>query len=227
MNTQMSDPAKTVRILLVDDHEIMRAGLRMLVDKPPHQIVVGEASSVDEACATAQAEKPDIILLDIQLGPENSLSRIEELMGQSAGSSIIILTGVADTKIHRQAIANGAMGVVRKEQATTVLQKAIERVYEGEVWIDRLMMADVLFDKRRSADEDIEQDKIAALTARELEIIVLIGTGLKNKVIADQLFISEITVRNHLASIFRKLDVNDRLSLAIYSYRHSLVKPPS
>ena len=122
----------------------------------------------------------------------------------------------------------GAVGVVLKEKAPEVLIKAIEKVHEGEIWLDRAMVANVFsaasrFRDTRKNDPGGSQDR--TLTEREREVIALVGEGLRNKQIADRLFISEGTVRNHLTTIFSKLEVSDRFELLIYSYRHSLAKP--
>jgi DNA-binding NarL/FixJ family response regulator len=130
--------------------------------------------------------------------------------------------------MHRRAITSGAVGIVLKEQASEVLLKAIARVHEGEVWVDRSMMSEVLaaFTSGRG-NADPEQEKIDSLTEREREVIDLIAKGMKNQQIADALFISESTVRRHLSSIFTKLDVTDRLELLIYTLQHGVIAPPS
>ena len=225
-NHIMNSSAKPIQVLLVDDHSIMRAGLRLLIENRDNLQVVGEASSCSEAVRLATDKKPDIILLDLQLGSEVGLDYIPAILQGSPKSNIILLTALNDTQVHRTAIAMGAMGVVLKEEAAEVLLKAIHHVHGGEVWIERSMMADVLFDKRSATDINPEKEKIASLTVRESEIIVLISEGLKNKEIAERLFITDMTVRNHLAAVFRKLDLHDRLGLAIYAYRHGLAKLP-
>jgi DNA-binding NarL/FixJ family response regulator len=119
------------------------------------------------------------------------------------------------------------MGVVLKEKAAETLLRAIERVHAGEVWLERAMMASVLSQMTRASQQpDPEAAKIATLTTREREVIALIGEGLRNRQIAERLFISETTVRHHLTSIFAKLEVADRLELVIYAFRHALVRPP-
>jgi DNA-binding NarL/FixJ family response regulator len=122
----------------------------------------------------------------------------------------------------------GALGVVRKDQAASVLLKAIERVHAGEAWLDRTMVARVLSDLARPAEppSNPEAAAIASLTDRECQVIQLICEGLQNKLIADRLAISEATVRHHLTSIFSKLRLNSRLELVIYAYQHDLARPP-
>jgi DNA-binding NarL/FixJ family response regulator len=120
------------------------------------------------------------------------------------------------------------MGLVLKDKATEVLIKAIERVHAGEVWLDRSLTASVLSELSlaETRKSNPEADKVATLTGREREIVELVSQGLKNKQIAERLFISEATVRNHLTSILSKLDLSDRFELALYAYRHHLAKPP-
>jgi two-component system, NarL family, nitrate/nitrite response regulator NarL len=128
-----------------------------------------------------------------------------------------VLTGVRDVDMHRRAVRLGAMGLVRKERAAEVLLEAIVKVHAGEVWADGLLLASVLTEMTRPRTHqpaDPEELKIRALTARERELIGMIGQGLKNQTIADRLCISEATVRHHLTSIYAKLSVGDRLELA-------------
>ncbi len=224
----MSD-TKPIRIMIVDDHAIFRAGLRMLIDDQPEMVVIGEAGNRAEALAIAAREQPGIILLDIDLGGESALDLLREMFDACSDARVIILTGVRDPEIHRRAIALGAVGLVFKEQAASVLVQAIEKVDAGEVWLDPSMMARMLIESSRSnkvKEDDPEAARIALLTGREREIITLVAQGLSRKQIANSLFISEATVRNHLTSILSKLDLRDRFELAFYAYRHGLASPP-
>ena len=226
----MATPATNpIRVMLVDDHPVVRAGVRMIVESRSEMKVVGEADNRDDALALASSERPDIILLDLDLGGESGMALIADLIAASAETRIIILTGLRDAEAHRQAVMLGAMGIVRKEKAAEVVVSAIERVHAGDAWLDPSLMADVLSDIKRSGKPkkpDPEADKIATLTNREREVISLVGEGIKSKEIAGRLFISETTVRHHLTSIFDKLGVADRVELLIYAYRHGLANPP-
>lgn len=226
----MTTPAtKPIGILLVDDHVVVRAGLRMIIQSRPGMTIVGEAGSRDEAVALAASEHPDIILLDLDLGGESGVTVITDLMTAAAEARIIILTGLRDADAHRQAVLLGAMGIVKKEKAAEVLISAIERVHAGEAWLDPSLMAGVLSEMTRAGrvrKADPEAEKISSLTNREREVIALIGEGIKNREIAGRLFISETTVRHHLTSIFAKLGVTDRVELLIYAFRHGLASPP-
>jgi two-component system, NarL family, nitrate/nitrite response regulator NarL len=218
-----------IRILLIDDHTVMRLGLRVLIENQPGLTVVGEASGRADALELAEREQPNIILLDLTLPGTDGIELIPELLALAKEARILVLTGVLDPEAHKRAIHRGAMGVVLKEKAADVLIKAIEKVHEGEIWLDRAMVANVVGDRSRFRDvkrkDDPEAARIATLTEREREVIALIGEGLRNRQIADRLFISEGTVRNHLTTVFSKLEVSDRFELLIFSYRHAIAKP--
>jgi two-component system nitrate/nitrite response regulator NarL len=216
----------TIGILLVDDHAVVRAALRMLIEKQPGMVVVGEASCKAEAITIAARELPEIIVLDLCLGEESGVDMIPELIAVSEESKVVVLTGVRDPEEHHAAMRQGAMGVVNKETSVDMLLKAIERVHAGELWLNRHMTAKLVTGMRRDLDTPkpaAAADPSAQLTSREHEIIALVAEGLKNKQIADRLCISEATVRHHLTSILKKLDVSDRLELLIYAYQNNLV----
>ena len=219
--------SKPISIILIDDHPIVRSGLRMLINSQPEMRVVGEAGERAAALAVVGREQPDVILLDLDLGGASGLDLLPELLAAADQARIVILTGTIDAEAHARAMHLGAMGIVLKEHGLETLVKAIRKVHAGEVWLDRAMLANVFGQKFPAVETrkaDPEADKIATLTKREREIISLIGEGLKNKQIADRLFISEGTVRNHLTSIFGKLEVTDRFELILYAYRHNLAK---
>lgn len=222
--------AQTTRVVLVDDHELMRTGLRMLVERHPAMAVVGEAAGPDEALVVAAREQPDIILLDLDLGGANSLATLPGLLQVAPGARVILVTGMREPEEHQRAVELGAMGLVRKEQAAEVLIQAIERVSAGEVWLEPSLVARALggMARRRTPEAkpaNPEQAKIERLTKREREVITLVLEGLQNKQIAERLVISETTVSHHLTSIFAKLELTSRFDLIIYAYRHGLGKP--
>jgi two-component system nitrate/nitrite response regulator NarL len=224
MSAAMSAP---IRILIVDDHAVVRAGLRMLIDQDPAMKVIGVAGNRTEALAAAASEQPNIIILDIVLGDEDGLTFLPELREVARNARVLVLTGLRSSESQRQAMRSGAMGVVLKEHAAEVLIKAIKKVHDGEVWLDRLMMGNVMHEIAEEKKGDPNKAKIASLTEREREVVGLVGEGLKNKQIGERLFISETTVTHHLSSVFSKLEVSDRLELIIYAFRHGLAKLPS
>ena len=216
-----------IRVLVVEDHTIMRAGLCMLLESQGCMAVVGEVGNCADALAAVTCTQPDVILLDLFLGEENALDCLSRLRAAASGARILVLTGVCEPALHHQAVLLGVVGLVLKEKAPETLLKAIERVHAGEVWIERTMMANVLDQVTRpSQPSDPEAVRLVTLTEREREVIVCVGQGFRNKQIAGRLFISEVTVRHHLTSIYNKLGVSDRLELVIYAYQHGLATPP-
>jgi len=225
MATSLSQP---IRVVIVDDHVVVRTGLRLLIESQPGITVVGEASNGAEALAVVARTQPDVIVLDLDLGEESGLDCFPDLRAAASTARVLVLTGVRDPELHRRAVRLGSMGLVRKEEAAEVLLQAIKKVHAGEVWLEPAMIASVLSEMtgtRASQLLDPEAAKIASLTEREREVVTLMGQGLRNKQIAERLGISETTVRHHLTSIFAKLGVTDRLELVIYIYRHGLARP--
>ena len=217
---------KPVSIMIVDDHVVIRSGLRMLIEHDQRMQVVAQAGNRAEAARTRRSERPDVIILDLVLGDDDGLSFLPELCQASPESRVLVLTGVQNPDSHRRAIRRGAMGIVLKEHAADQLLKAIMKVYEGEVWIERSMMGSMIQEFNKPQIIDPEVQKIETLTDREREVIALVGEGLKNKQVGERLFISETTVTHHLSSVFSKLEVSDRLELIIYAFRHGLAKMP-
>src|SRR5262249_38531902 len=151
-----------VRLLIVDDHKLFGAGLRMLIDAEPGMKVVGEAHNKAEALRLAVSEKPNLILLDIDLGGSDGLELLPELRETVREAKVLIVTGVKDQQAHRRAARLGAMGLVMKGHTPEVLLKAIKKVHQGEVWLDRSMMSAVLAELTTAANE--HEAKIATLT---------------------------------------------------------------
>lgn len=212
--------------MIVDDHVVIRSGLRMLIEHDQRMLVVAQAGNREEALERAASSRPNVIILDLLLGDEDGLSFLPELCQASPSSRVLVLTGVQNPDAHRRAIRRGAMGIVLKEHAADQLLKAIKKVHEGEVWIERSMIGTMIQELHKPAPVDPEVTKIESLTDREREVIALIGEGLKNKQVGERLFISETTVTHHLSSVFSKLEVSDRLELIIYAFRHGLAQIP-
>ena len=218
--------ARPITIMIIDDHVVIRSGLRMLIEHDQQMLVVAQAGNRAEALERAASSRPDVIILDLLLGDEDGLTFLPEMCQASPNSRVLVLTGVQNPDAHRRAIRRGAMGIVLKEHAADQLLKAIKKVHEGEVWIERSMMGRMIQEFNTPALVDPEVTKIESLTDREREVIALIGEGLKNKQVGERLFISETTVTHHLSSVFSKLEVSDRLELIIYAFRHGLAKMP-
>ncbi len=220
---------KTIQILLIDDHEVVRQGLKMLIESCPSFKVTGEVNNGAAALEFLATNDIDIILLDLDLGPEDGLDLLPKLSPLAESAKVLVLTGVRDEEKHRRAMMLGAMGIVQKERAAAHLMKAIEKVFAGEMWYDRTKLGSVFTDILKSSKhKDVTSDeaKIALLTDREREVIGLIALGMKNKVMGEKLFISETTVRHHLTSVFAKLGISSRLELIIYAFQNGLAKMP-
>ncbi|MDE3088518.1 MAG: response regulator transcription factor, partial [Chloroflexota bacterium] len=203
-------PGNFIRILLIDRHALVRAGLRLLIESHPGFEVVGEASNPADALTIIAQAHPDIVLLEpVADGDHLEMGALSQLA--SAGDvRLIIVTAIADPRMHYQAIQMGAMGVVNKDELPAVLMKAIQKVESGEAWVDRSTMAGFIQKMSRAHTghaSDQEAARIGLLTRREREVVELIGQGLKNRQIAQRLSISEVTVRHHLTSVFSKLEV--------------------
>jgi two-component system, NarL family, nitrate/nitrite response regulator NarL len=221
--------SKTIRVILIDDHAVVRTGLRLIIESSPGMTMVGEAANRQDGLALAAREQPDIILLDLDLGNDSGIDIIPELLELARDARVIILTGVRDPKVHHKAVLLGAMGLVSKEKAAEVLIRATQRVYAGEAWLDPAIVAGVLSEVSpagRAKRTDRDAEKIATLTRREREVVELVGQGMKSQEVADRLCISETTVRHHLTSIFDKLEVSDRVELLMFALRHGLASPP-
>jgi len=224
----LTTSANPIRVLLIDDHVVMRVGLRLVIENQPGLTVVGEAANRADALQIAAREQPDIILLDLDLGDEKGIDLLPDLLSAAKGARVIVLTGLRDPEEYRRAVRLGAMGLVLKEQAFGVLAQAIRQVHASEAWLDPALVATVLAEAARTRGRESapEANRIAALTERERAVIALICEGLRNKQIAERLFISQTTVVHHLTSIFNKLGVANRLELVTYAYSRGLAQPP-
>jgi DNA-binding NarL/FixJ family response regulator len=222
---------KSIRVVLVDDHKIIRDGLRDLIESRGRMKVIGDAGNRADAIAVTSREKPDVIVLDLDLGTDSGLALIPELRKASATSSIIILTGLRDVEKRDRAMELGAKGVVLKDEGATELLSAIEKVHRtGDYWLEAGAAKRILERRVRAQDADPEAAKINTLTEREREIIALVGEGLENKEIAERLrpVVAEPTVRNNLSIIYDKLGIKGgRLGLLVYAYKNGLIPPSS
>jgi DNA-binding NarL/FixJ family response regulator len=198
----------------------------MLLDADPLLTVIGEAATSDEARGLVARERPSVVIL--AAGGDVNHELISHLT-MHPGVRVVLLTGLTDPEAHRGAIRAGVSGIVLKQQAGEVLRKAVRRVHAGELWADRSTTALVLEELRGGLgrqDPDSDMARVGSLTVREREIVAHVARGRGTQKIADALGISEKTVRNHLASIYSKLGVSDRLELALYAVKHRLSLPP-
>jgi DNA-binding NarL/FixJ family response regulator len=214
-----------IRIITVSRAPLIRAGLRALLEPEPSVTIVGEADSPAPAIKLAETSQPDVILVDVLFDPQEGVDAIPQLLAVANRARILVIGGRQELSSAPRVVEFGASGFVLHQQCADLLMKAIAKVHTGELWLDRSTTAAVVNHiARRQSDIDSNQAKIGTLTRREREIVEQIGEGLNNKHISERLFISEATVRNHLTSVLAKLELSNRFELAVYAYRHSLVR---
>ena len=215
----------TIRILLVDDHKTMLWGLERLIQaEGPSFTLVGSASDGAEATALCASLHPDIVLLDLDLKGSSSIDFLPMLVANGS-TRVVILSANRDQSTLAAAVKAGARGVVSKEAPTDDVLLAVRKVHGGELWLDQSLMQALLGQLVAPAPKaDPEAERIATLTARERDVIGMIvqGKGALNKELAERAFISERTLRNHLTTIYQKLDVANRLELYVYAIKHGL-----
>ena len=216
-----------IRVVLVDDHQIIRDGLREFIESRPGMLVVGDAGDRESAVETVARELPDVVVLDLDLGGVSGLDLLPEILRAAPAASVIILTGLRDTSKRDRAMELGAKGVVLKENGVAELLNAIEKVHRtGDYWFEPGAAKRLLEAKRGGGPADPEAAKIDALTPTERALITHLGKGLDNRQIAEQMHVAESTVRNNLTRIYDKLEIKGgRLALLVYAYQHGLVKP--
>jgi DNA-binding NarL/FixJ family response regulator len=207
---------------MADDHQIFRAGLRRLLESEPDFEVVGEAGDGEEAVRLTKQIKPDILLLDVSMPRMTGLEALRELEGEV--KTILLTASLANSEIVT-ALQVGARGIVRKESATQVLFKSIRCVQNGEYWVERESVRDLVQTLRQLVTQSEAAAKQARfnLTAREMEIVSAVVAGCSNKEIAKQFKLSENTVKHHVSNIFDKMGVSTRVELALAAMHHGLV----
>ena len=212
-----------VRILIADDHPIFRDGLRRLLESEPGFEVVGEAQDGAEAVTMTRELRPDVLLLDLAMPRVTGLGTMKELSGSGDPVRAILLTAQIEPAEIVTALQLGARGVVLKEVATQILIKCIRCVMDGQYWVGREGVADLVQTLRQMASDQQGTKPFFGLTRRELEIVGAIVEGSANKDIAQTFKISEDTVKHHLTNIFNKAGVSSRLELALFAVHHKLV----
>jgi two-component system response regulator NreC len=212
-----------IRVLVVDDHAVVRSGLRLLIDAEPDLETVGEAGDVRGAIFETRASKPDLVLLDVTMPGESGLEGIPKLLHEHAAMKILVLSMQDDPRYVREAFAAGASGYVLKEAADAEVVTAIREVAGGGRYVHpelgaRLVSADV--DAAREAEND-------PLSDREREVLRLLALGYTNQEIAKQLFISVRTAETHRAHVMQKLRLASRAELVRYALAHGLLEEPA
>ena len=220
-----------IRIVVADDHPIFRDGLCKLLALEEDFEVVAQASDGRQVLEVLQQYAPDILLLDLKMPGLDGLATLQRLQAIKNKTRVIVLTASDDKNEFVQAMKLGTSGIVLKQTATDLLIKSIRKVHAGEIWLDSHTTAAVI--RQFVAADDPPAPSAAPpptsrererspLSQREREIVALVAQGFKNKEMAEKMFISEQTVKNHLHNIFDKLGVSDRLELALYAIHNNL-----
>ncbi len=219
-----TEEKQMIRIALADDHPIFRDGLRKLLALEEDFQVVAEARDGKEVLDILQRDEPDVLLLDLKMPGLDGLSTLQRLQAQKIKTKVIVLTASDNEDEYVQAMKFGTSGIVLKQTATELLIKSIRKVHAGEIWLDSRTTAAVMRQFASPNEAAAKDRERSPLSQREREIVVLVAQGFKNKEIAERMFISEQTVKNHLHNIFDKLGVSDRLELALYAI-HKNIRP--
>ena len=212
-----------IQVVIADNQPLALSGLRQAVADHADIQVLAECQNRDRLMDVVREHTPDVLLVSTDI-LEEELDLLERLVNEIDETRVIVLTSRTDLDFLEGALRCGAKGVIQRERPVQQIPIAIRKVTNGGVWIERMAAERVLESLLSTRDAvDPEERKIAALTPRERDVIELICQGLKNKIISDRLHISEATVSHHLTSIYRKLEVDDRTSLVIYSAKRNLV----
>jgi len=224
----MDSTKAQARILIADDHPIFRDGLKRLLEAERGFKVIGEACDGVEAVSLVRQLRPEILLLDLAMPRRPGLQALRELSTESFSARVILLTAAAEKEQIVEALQLGARGVVLKDSATQILLKAIHAVMNGEYWVGRESVSNLVQYLRSLIDSSsaASRQKRYGLTPRELEIISAVVAGYANKEIAEHFKISEDTVKHHLSNIFDKLGVSTRLELALFAVNQSIPFKP-
>lgn len=218
---------KEIKIMVIGDFLIFRNGLKLLLETEKYFKVCGEASDLTEALGLIGKAKPDIMLIDSSEVDNGNFEVFNS--AQSFYIPKLVLTNSRNIEKHQKYLMLGIDGLFSKEKNAEALFKAIRQVSEGDTWFERKLMSETirqLVQEKKSLPEKLYSYNCAVLTEREREVMMLICKGMKNKVIAENLFITETTVRHHLTSIFEKLNVNSRLELVVHAFNEKLVEIP-
>lgn len=208
-----------INIIIVDDHSMIREGLKQLLELEGDIKVVGEAGDGIECLNLIEELHPDIILLDINMPIMNGLRVLEEIKKNKINVKVLILTIHNEIEYLLKAVDMGVNGYVLKDSSSSVLKEAIMAVYEEKSYIQP-SLTPLLKEKIYKTERN---KKMANLTKRELQVLELLGEGLYNKEIAERLFISEKTVKNHVSSIFKKIAVTDRTQAVVYAIKNNII----
>ena len=211
----------SIKVMLADDHVLMREGIRQLLEFDGMIEVIEEANDGIECLEKLEKSKPDVILLDINMPKKNGIEVLKEIRIKNLPVKVLILTVHNEVEYLIKAVDIGVDGYILKDSESAELKRAIVSIMNGENYIQPNLIP-ALNSKLVSRDKD--KDKIDALTDREMEVLVCVANGMFNREIADKLNISERTVKNHVTNIFKKIDVADRTQAAVFAIKNDIVK---
>lgn len=216
----------SIRVLIADDHPIVREGLRKLLGLEEDMEVVGEAEDGESTVTLVERLDPDVVLLDLRMPGMDGFGALQRIQKLNKRTRVIVLTASEDKNEFVQAMKMGCSGIVLKQTGSDLIVKSIRRVHAGEIWLDSHTTAAVMRQFASPSDggpqSSLRTRDRSPLSQREREIVALVAQGYKNKEMAEKMFISEQTVKNHLHNIFDKLGVSDRLELALYAIHKGL-----
>lgn len=210
-----------IRVLLVDDHEIVRLGLMTLLNDQDNMEVVGEAGTAGEAVKRVEELRPDVVLMDIRMPGEGGIVATREITAKFPQTKVVMLTSFADDELVMRAIQSGAMGYVLKQVGNEELLRAVAAAARGEALLDPSTTSRLL-SRVRERERQAEEDAFRDLSDRELQVLAEVARGKTNAEIGRTLNLSEKTVRNYLSTILEKLHLVNRIELATYSVEHHL-----
>lgn len=224
----VSRVTRVIRVLLVDDQPLVRAGLQRILHRRFGFEIVGECDDGQMALAALPDAKPDVVVMDIRMRGMGGVEATRRMRELADAPPVLVLTTFDDDEVLSGALRAGAAGFALKDAAGEDLIKAVTAVANGEGWLDPAVTSRVLASYRQGASPDRSMhDQVADLTARELDVLRLIGRGATNIEIAAELIVSEGTVKTHIGHIFTKLGLRDRAAAVIYAFDHGLVGPRS
>jgi DNA-binding NarL/FixJ family response regulator len=224
VSVNMTDESPEIAVLLVDDQDLVRSGLRRILRRKDGFVVVAECADGDEVPDAVAQHRPDVIVMDLRMRRVDGIEATRRLAGLAGGPPVLALTTFNEDELLSGALRAGAAGFVLKDSSAEELIRAVRAVARGDSYLDPAVTSRVLSTYRTAAAGPVKTD-ITELTTRELDVLTLIGKGLSNTEIADELFISGVTVKSHIGRIFGKLNLRDRAAAIVFAYDNGIVAP--